>query len=72
MESKVVNAVNELAKWDALMKEGRKEMDKHKLVIQQEAVGFLDNSKVKQVKYYGEDSNCATVTTSEKVECVLI
>ncbi|ABR46622.1 hypothetical protein Amet_4388 [Alkaliphilus metalliredigens QYMF] len=68
----IKKVVNELAKWDALMADGRKEMNKHKLSIQNEAASALENSKVKQVKFYGDDSNCAIVTTAEKVELVSI
>lgn len=69
---KVKKAVNELAKWDALMADGRKEMNTHKLTIQNEAATALENSKVKQVKYWGDESNCAVVTTAEKVDLVSI
>ncbi|MCC5911342.1 MAG: hypothetical protein JJT76_12975 [Clostridiaceae bacterium] len=70
--NRIKEAVNELAKWDALMSDGRKEMNKHKLTIQNEAATALDNSKVKQVKFWGDDSNCAIVTTAEKVDLVSI
>lgn len=69
---KLRKAVNELAKWDALIAAGKKEMNKHKLTIQNEAASTLENSKLKQVKYWGDESNCAVITAAEKVDLVSI
>ncbi|MFT9496347.1 hypothetical protein [Anaerosolibacter sp.] len=70
MKNSLAAAVNELAKWDKLMADGRKEMNKHKLIIQNEATKDLENSKIKQVKYWGDEQNCAVATMAEKVELI--
>lgn len=72
MEGNLATVVNEFAKWDKLLGEGRKEVNKLKLHIQNEAVKEIENSKIKQVKFWGDDKNCAVATMAEKVELISI
>ncbi len=66
----LTNIVDEYAKWDKLIEEGKKETNKLKSTIQKAAIEALDNAKVKQVKYWGSETNCATATTSETVKLI--
>lgn len=70
MNNGVGAAVNKLIEWDRLMSEGRKEMNKLKLIIQKEAEKDFGSSKVKQLKYWGDDNSCAIATIAEKVEMI--
>ncbi|PHS34919.1 MAG: hypothetical protein COA82_06730 [Alkaliphilus sp.] len=70
MENNMRETVNKLVKWDKLMKEGKKEQSKLKAELQNVAVLELENSKKKQIKYYGNEGNTVVVTMAEKVEMI--
>jgi len=68
--SEIKALVDEYAKWDRLLAEGKIETDKVKTKIQKNAMSDLENAKSKQVKYWGTDSNCATATATESVKLI--
>ncbi len=71
-ENNIAPLVDKYAKWDKQIEDGKKETNKIKAEIQNVAVKELGNSKLKQVKYWGNDSNCATATTTESVKLISI
>lgn len=70
--SNVAQIVDKYAEWDKLVEDGKKEINKIKADLQKEAVTQLENSKIKQVRFWGNDSNCATATNSESVKLISI
>ncbi|WP_027625543.1 hypothetical protein [Clostridium lundense] len=70
--SNIGEIVDKYAEWDKLVEDGKKEINKIKADLQKEAVSQLENSKTKQVKFWGNDSNCATATNTESVKLISI
>lgn len=70
--SNIGEIVDKYAEWDKLVDDGKKEINKYKADIQKEAVSKLENSKTKQVKFWGNDSNCAIATSTESVKLISI
>ncbi|HWP96434.1 MAG TPA: hypothetical protein VN426_06255 [Syntrophomonadaceae bacterium] len=68
MNDKIKQLVDEYAKWERLIKDGKVEIEKIKAQIQEIAVSEMENSKHKTTKYYGTESNVAIVTKAETVK----
>jgi len=69
-ESTIKDKVDEYAKWDNLIKEAKKEIDKLKGEFQKLAVEAMSNKKVKQVEFWGSQNTKVAVTTSETLKLV--
>lgn len=70
--SNIKEMVDKYAEWDKLVEDGKKEINKFKAELQKEAVTELENSKIKQVKFWGNNSNCAIATNTESVKLISI
>lgn len=62
--------VDEMAKWDKFLKEGKKILDELKAELQKEGVSIIEQGYVKQVVFNGSEGNRVVVTASETVELV--
>ncbi|MTI82721.1 MAG: hypothetical protein FH756_02240 [Firmicutes bacterium] len=62
--------VDEYAKWVNLAAEAKIEIDRLKAEFQKQALDALENKKVKQVEFWGNDNAKVEVTTSETLKLV--
>lgn len=62
--------VDEYTKWDNLLTEAKKEVDKLKADFQKQGLEALKDKKVKQVEFWGSKNNKVVVTVAESLKLV--
>lgn len=62
--------VDEYVRWNNLLSEAKKEVEKFKAEFQKHGVELLNNTKLKQVEFWGSNNVKVVVTVSETVKLV--
>ncbi|WP_275372539.1 hypothetical protein [Clostridium tertium] len=70
MSEKIKKKVDELIKWNKLLKEATPEVNRLKADLLTIGIEDLENTKIKTVAYYGTDTNKVEVQETEKVDIV--
>lgn len=70
MSEKIKEKVDELIKWNKLLKEANPEVNRLKADLLTIGIEDLENTKIKTVAYYGTDTNKVEVQETEKVDIV--
>jgi F0F1-type ATP synthase membrane subunit b/b' len=69
-EDEAKTKVDEYVKWENLLNEAKKEIEKLKADFQKRGLELMENKKVKQVEFWGSENSKVVVTVTETLKLV--